>query len=336
MAAPDPEDLWLDLIDAEDSDDRDEQLRLAKRILKLDDTHVDAWWALAKLELPAQGAPTLVQASRCLRACKQVIELDIDHRDAWWRGGQILVEDLGMLEGALNWWQRRREASPSDPEPLIEQVAILADLGLYSDAADRLAQLWAEGMESMMHSQLRRAARLHSIVKKAALREKKDIFQPWDSEHEGWKEVEWSRNRKPAQESTQFLLIAGPLVLLEVTYWNSIEFGGSVIWPMLMGFMLVLLTVLFCIRASKWLSLKLNKPAYNMVRAMDVEVTSGMVCIPDGWRGMKLYLALVKLRAPAWQTRLLRIIDADEKLPAKWRPDIGDLSTVDLILSEEE
>ena len=80
MAAPDPEDLWLDLIDAEDSDDRDEQLRLAKRILKLDDTHVDAWWALAKLELPAQGAPTLVQASRCLRACKQVIELDIDHR----------------------------------------------------------------------------------------------------------------------------------------------------------------------------------------------------------------------------------------------------------------
>ena len=51
---------------------------------------------------------------------------------------------------------------------------------------------------------------------------------------------------------------------------------------------------------------------------------------------MKLYLALVKLRAPAWQTRLLRIIDADEKLPAKWRPNVGDLSTVDLIISEEE
>ena len=332
----DAEDLWFDYLEAEEGGDRDEQLRLVNKTLKLDDSHIDAWWALAKLELPPQGAPTLVQASRCLRACKRVVELDSEHRDAWWRGGQVLVEDLGMLEEALNWWQQRREASPSDPEPLIEQVAILADLGLYPEAAERLSQLWAEGMESMLHSQLQRAARLHSIVKKAALREKKHIFQPWDADHEGWKDVEWSRNRKPAQESTQFLLLAGPLVLLEVTFWNTIDFGESIIWPMLMGFLLVLLTVLFCVRVSKWITMKLNKPAYNMVRAMDVEVTSGMVCIPDGWRGMKLYQALLVLRSPAWQTRLQRIIDGDEKLPAKWRPNVGDLSTVDLIISEEE
>ena len=99
----DAEDLWFDYLEAEEGGDRDEQLRLINKILKLDDSHIDGWWALAKLELPPQGAPTLVQASRCLRACKRVVELDSEHRDAWWRGGQVLVEDLGMLEDALNW-----------------------------------------------------------------------------------------------------------------------------------------------------------------------------------------------------------------------------------------
>ena len=106
----DVEDLWLQAIDAEDAEDRDEMCRLSDEIIDADPENADAWWMRANLELPAKGMPTLREASRCLRACRKVVEYDPENRKAWWRGGQILVEELGMLEEALSWWQRRRYA----------------------------------------------------------------------------------------------------------------------------------------------------------------------------------------------------------------------------------
>jgi len=334
--AIDVEDLWLQAIDAEDADDRDEMCRLSDIIIDADPENPDAWWMRANLELPAKGMPNLREASRCLSACRKAVEYDPENRKAWWRGGQILVEELGMLEEALSWWQLRREVSPTDPEPLIEQVAILSDLGQYAIAAERLNQLWIEGMDAMAHSQLMRTARLHGTVKKAAEREKTLIFRPWEKKHPGWKDIEKDRRRKPASEQTTFLMLAGPLVMIEVMLWNSLEFSGSVWLPMITGFLLVVATVLMGVKWSKSLTMRLNRPAYNVIRATDIEMSSGKVCFPDKWRSEKLYQSLLKYRTDAFQERLEKVVSSGEPLPNNWVPKIPDMTTVDFEFTEEE
>ena len=315
--AVDVEDLWLQAIDAQNENDRDEMCRISDEIIAAEPEHPDAWWMRANLELPAQGMPTLREASRCLRACRKVVEYDPENRRAWWRGGQILVEELGMLEESLTWWQKRREVSPTDPEPLIEQVAILADLGQYAIAAERLSQLWAEGMDAMEHSQLMRTARLHGTVRKAAEREKSMIFKPWEKDHPGWKDIEFQRRRKPASEQITFLMLAGPIVMIEVMLWNSLEFSGSTWLPMITGFLLVIATVLIGVKWSKSLTMRLNRPAYNVIRATDIEMSSGKVCFPDDWRPQKLYQTLLKYRTTAFQERLEKVVQSAEPMPKK-------------------
>ena len=334
--AVDVEDLWLQAIDAQNENDRDEMCRISDEIIAAEPEHPDAWWMRANLELPAQGMPTLREASRCLRACRKVVEYDPENRRAWWRGGQILVEELGMLEESLTWWQKRREVSPTDPEPLLEQVAILADLGQYAIAAERLSQLWAEGMDAMEHSQLMRTARLHGTVRKAAEREKSMIFKPWEKDHPGWKDIEFQRRRKPASEQITFLMLAGPIVMIEVMLWNSLEFSGSTWLPMITGFLLVIATVLIGVKWSKSLTMRLNRPAYNVIRATDIEMSSGKVCFPDDWRPQKLYQTLLKYRTTAFQERLEKVVQSAEPMPKNWKPNIPDLTTVDLIFIEEE
>lgn len=334
--AVDVEDLWLQAIDAQEDGDRDEMCRLSDEIIAEEPTHGEAWWMRANLELPEHGQPNLREVSRCLRACRNSVEFDPENRPAWWRGGQILVEELGMLEEALSWWQARREVSPTDPEPLIEQVAILADLGQYGIAAERLNQLWAEGMDAMAHSQLMRTGRLHDTVKKAAEREKTLIFRPWEEDHPGWKDIELQRKKKPASEQVTFLMLAGPIVMAEVLLWNSLEFSGSPWLPMITGFLLVVATVLIGVKWSKSITMRLNRPAYNVIRATDIEMSSGKVCFPDDWRPLKLYQTLLSYRTEAFQERLGKVVESKEPLPKKWKPSIPDMTTVDLIFVEEE
>ena len=334
--AVDVEMLWLEVLDAQDEDDREEMCRLSDDIIEADPTHADAWWMRAKLELPSEGFPSLVEVSRCLRSCRKVVEFDPDNRRAWWRGGQILVEELGMLEEALEWWESKRKVSPGDPEPLIEQIAILADLGQYKEAARRLEVLNNQVGDPMLTDQMLRAARLSTIVRKAALREEKKLFKPWDKDHDGWKDIEFQKNRKPANDQMTFLMMAGPLVMAEVLLWNSFEFSGSQIFPMIGGFLLVLVTVLVGVKWSKALTMKMNRPAFNVVRAVDVEMSSGRKCFPDSWRSGKLYQALLKFRTPAFRDRLEIIVDTDEQLPNSWKPRIPDMTEVDIGHFEEE
>ena len=239
-----------------------------------------------------------------------------------------------MLEEALSWWEEKRDVSPGDPEPLIEQVAILADLGQYREAALRLEVLNSQVREPMLTDQMIRAAKLSQLVRKAALREEKQLFKPWEPDHEGWKDIEYQRKRKPANEQMTFFMLAGPLVMAEVLLWNSLEFSGSKILPMIAGFLLVLATVLIGVKWSKALTMRMNRPAYNAIRAVDIEMSSGRKCFPDPWRKEKLYQNLLKFRTPAFRERLEILVEADEPLPKKWRPRIPEMS--DFGFGEEE
>ena len=72
--------------------------------------------------------------------------------EAWALGGLILVDHLGMLEDALEWWSNYRDVNPESPVPLIEQASILARYGDYDKASQVSDQiLLLEGHRCPLH-----------------------------------------------------------------------------------------------------------------------------------------------------------------------------------------
>jgi tetratricopeptide (TPR) repeat protein len=318
------EDHYLDAIAALDEGDRDTALNAARKVVTLDNEHVDSWWMIADLELPHDSAPNLKQASRALAACRKVIAIAPDRVDAWVRGGRILADELGMYEEALAWWQGCREQAPFEAVPVIEQTAILADLGMYDLAMDRLNGILEDNLD-LGTQQYARIARLHAIVRKASVQEKSQHFKPWKINHPGWNALTLRADKPPVSENLIFMLSTVPFLMIEVFISRQL-FGEG--WQ---GFcltsLLILTTVAFGMRFSRKIFQSINRPAFNLLRAMDVESSSGYVMIPSEIRTKKLFMFLLSKRPIAYQERLNSIIKQGKKLPLNWQPSIPDLDS---------
>ena len=320
----DADDYYLDSIEAEKEDNIEDALSAAKKAVKIDPEHADAWWMISTLSLPKKDSPSLSQASLSLSACKQVIKLNPNNADAWVRGGRILADELGMYEVALEWWNDCREYAPNDPAPIIEQVAILADLGLYKQAINELSTAWHDSVEGLTPSQTHRVARLHSIINKASEQDSNEHFKPWEKNHEGWDEIRTRMHRGPANESLLFLMLVGPFLLLEVYLSKGLANQG---WTGFIFTTLILLgTCIFGIRWARKVSAKLNRPAFHIIRATDVETTSGKIVVPDDIRKSKLYGFLMSHRSPAYQKRHSLIVESGEKMRNNWKLKIPEFN----------
>ena len=318
------EDFYLDAIAALDEGDRETALNAVRKVVALDSEHVDSWWMIADLELPVDSAPNLKQASKSLAACRKVIEIAPERVDAWIRGGRILADELGMYEEALAWWQGCREQAPYESVPVIEQTAILTDLGMYDLAMELLNGILEDNLD-MGTQPYTRVARLHAIVKKAILQEKSQHFKPWETNHPGWNALTLRANKPPVSENLLFMLSTVPFLMMEVFISRQL-FGEG--WQ---GFcltsLLILITVAFGMRFSRKIFQTINRPAFNLLRAMDVESSSGCVVIPSEIRTKKLFMFLLTKRPIAYQERLNSIIEQGKKLPRKWQPSIPDLDS---------
>ena len=318
------EDFYLDAIAAIDEGDRETALKAARKVVALDSEHVDSWWMIADLELPASSAPNLKQASKSLSACRKVIAIAPDRVDAWIRGGRILADELGMYEEALAWWQGCREQAPFEVVPVIEQTAILTDLGMYDLAMDRLNGILEDNLD-IGTQQYARIARLHAIVRKAIAQEKSQHFKPWEKNHPGWNALTLRSNKLPVSENLLFMLSTEPYLMIEGFISRQL-FGEG--WQ---GFcltsMLILVTVALGMRFSRRIFQSINRPAFNLLRAMDVETSSGCVMIPAEIRTQKLFMFLLSKRPIAYQERLNSIIEQGKKLPRNWEISIPDLDS---------
>ena len=331
------EDYYLDAIAAIDEGDRETALNAARKVVALDSEHVDSWWMIADLELPASSAPNLKQASKSLSACRKVIAIAPDRVDAWIRGGRILADELGMYEEALAWWQGCREQAPFEVVPVIEQTAILTDLGMYDLAMDRLNGILEDNLD-IGTQQYARIARLHAIVRKAIAQEKSQHFKPWERNHPGWNALTLRANKLPVSENLLFMLSTVPFLMVEVFISRQL-FGEG--WQ---GFcltsMLILVTVALGMRFSRRSFQSINRPAFNLLRAMDVETSSGCVMIPAEIRTQKLFMFLLSKRPIAYQERLNSIIEQGKKLPRNWEISIPDLDShldeIGIIEDEEQ
>lgn len=289
---------------------------------------------ISTLLIPKKERPTLTNASRSLNACKKVLEIDPHNENAWIRGGRILSDELGMYDKALEWWHERRKLDSTDSLAVIETVALLADLGLYHQSLDELQRVWEPGMQQLTFEQEKRLSRLHNLVKKVAIDEgKTQYFRPWNLRDSGWNMIRDRMHRAPANETMIYLFLVAPVLLFVVMASPNTATGGF--GNLFFMVIIMLIIVMGGMRIARKISMMLNRPAFNLIRAMDIETTSGRMVISDEIRNSKLYSYLLSNRPPAFRQRLNSIADANEKLSKQWRPIIPDFSEL-TNLNEEE
>ena len=318
------ENHYLDAIEAEENGELENALEHARLAVKADPEHTNAWWMIVGLLSPDGKYPDIEQASKALVACNKIIDIDPTRVDAWLKGGRIMVDQLGLYEDALHWWQRCRDAAPLESVPIIEQTTILSDLGLYAEARDRLGSLFEEDLD-IANSQLARITHLHKTLEMSAERDPKALFKPWQKKHGGWTAIKMRANKAPVSENMLFMMTTVPFLMMEVFVSRSL-FGDG--WG---GFcltsLLILVTVIIGMSFTRKLYQRVNRPGFNLLRAIQFEASSGKVVIPEDIRDSKLYMFLYSRHPPAFQQRLNKIIESDNKLPRNWKINMPDFES---------
>jgi hypothetical protein len=316
--------IWLDAMEANEEGDRGAALAMAEEVVSLDEGHADAWFAIAQWTLPIdsrgkQMMPDMIQASKSMAAIRKTVELDPQNEHAWKIGGEIMVGHLGMLEHGLVWWEGRKDAAPSNVLPYFEQVSILIRLGYFEEAGEYL-----EVLDRMIESQPSksleaRAGRLRGIYEEQASMERELGFEPQNSKDDSWDLISRMRKKKPITETYFLLMFVMPIVFL-------LGSAAMMVVPSTLVVMLLIIAMYFGIaRFSRRLLLKLNRPESFLNRAIDVECSSGKVCVPDDIRVSKLYSYVIKKRTPSFQERLGVIEQSGEPLPMNWGLDVPEL-----------
>ena len=300
------------------------QLLKATEIVEADPNCVEGLWALLNCGLPdlrRDGTyrvdPTLPEAAKGWALAKRIVAIDPTHQGAWIRGAILSTQHLGLAEDTLQWWEDYREHHPSHTTPVIEQAALLIRMGHYAEASQRMEALLDRGMEEMTRDQLFRVERMNRTIQRYYEMEKLDVFRPQNPKHSAWKDIDGMRNLKPASEKFTFFMLAGPLVLWEAIALQWFMPNGC--FGMGIAFMIVYASVLLVKKWSITLTDKRNRPVLDLWRAIEVEATSGKVCVPEKIRDAKLYRTVMTKDYPvAFRQRLEKIVENDEKINNRW------------------
>jgi hypothetical protein len=70
--------------------------------------------------------------------------------------------------------------------------------------------------------------------------------------------------------------------------------------------------------AKRWFQV-FNRPAFNLLRAMNFEAATGFVVMDEEIRTSVLYMYIMQRKPRSWQERMLKIIDKGKPLPNNWR-----------------
>ena len=308
---------YLNALEALDEGDRDLAKKEAKKATNLDPEHLEAWSVYVDACLPPPGVPaTMAQAAQALSAVKKIIALDPSRMDMWVRGGRLMADDLGMLHDALHWWQDCREIAPREVTPVVEMASILADMGEYAQAQARLQSILDDNMDVGM-TQFRKINGLLQLVRAAAAQQEKDIFKPYERHHDGWEAIRQKMRKPPMSENFIFLITAVPILLLLVVMLQGI--GEPSLGTLCLNTLVIFIVIMVCMRnAKRWFQI-INRPAFNLLRAMNFEAATGYTVLDEDMRTSVLYMYIMQRKPTAWQERTLKIIDNGKSLPNNWR-----------------
>ncbi len=318
---------YLNALEALDEGDRDLAKTEAKKATTLDPDHLEAWAVLVDACLPAAGLPpTMAQAAQALSAVKKIVEADPSRMDMWVRGGRLMADDLGMLHDALHWWQACREIAPREVTPVVEMASILADMGEYANAQQRLQSILDDNMDVGM-TQFRKINGLLQLVRAAAAQQDRDIFKPNEKHHDGWEAIRQKMRKPPLSENIIFLITAVPLLLILIILLQGMSGPSFNIGTLCLNTLIILIVILVCMRnAKRWFQI-INRPAFNLLRAMNFEAATGYTVMTEDIRTSVLYMYIMQRKPQSWQERMLKIIDKGTPLPKNWRLRLPDFES---------
>jgi hypothetical protein len=306
----------------------------ATEVVKTDPNCVEGLWALLNCGLPALRRDG---SYRGWALAKKIVSIDPSHRGAWVRGAILATQHLGLAEDVLQWWEDYRTHHPTETTPIVEQAALLIRMGYYAEASQRMETLLKPGMDEMHREQLFRVERMNQTIQKYYDMEKLDVFRPQNEDHSAWKDIDGMRNLKPASEKFTFFMLAGPLVIWEAIALQMFPNIFSGCFGMGFAFMIVYASVLWVKKISISMTDKRNRPVLDLWRAIEVEATSGNVCIPEKIRDSKLYrTVMVKDYPVAFRERIEKIIGSSEPLSKRWEMRFPEWVEFELADNDEE
>ena len=319
------ENHYLDAIEALDEGDREKALLEANKAVKLDPEHTDAWQVISDAHLPEAGKPTdLIAASKSLSAVKRIVALDPSRIDMWVRGGRLLADDLGLMIDALDWWQQVRHHAPYEVTPLIEQATIMADLGLYAEGRERIETILNENMD-VATSQYGRVHQLLGLFNAAIQQDTNQHFKPWENRHPGWMAIESKMRKPPVSETFIFMLVTVPILFAVIILSNMI--AGEGFQAFCLTSIVIFIAVIAGMRFTKNMFRTINKPAFNLLRAMNFESSTGYSVISEDIKISVLYMYILQRKPLAWQERMLLIVKENNKLPKNWKLELPDFES---------
>ena len=316
---------YLNALEALEEGDQERAKAEAKKATTLDPEHLEAWSVYVDACLPPAGVPvSMAQAAQALSAIKKIIAVDPTRMDMWVRGGRLMADDLGMLHDALHWWQACREVAPQEVTPVVEMASILADMGEYEQAQSRLQSILDDNMDVGM-TQFRKINALLQLVRAAAVQQEKDIFKPYEKHHDGWEAIRHKMRKPPMSENFIFLITAVPILLILVIMLQGI--GEPSIATLCLNTLVILIVIMICMRnAKRWFQI-INRPAFNLLRAMNFEAATGYTVLDEDIRTSVLYMYIMQRKPTSWQERTLKIIDNGKPLPNNWRLRLPDFNS---------
>jgi len=317
---------YLNALEAIDQGDRAKARSEAKKATSIDPDHLEAWAIVVEACLPPPGqSPTMNEAAQALSAVKRIVAADPGRVDMWVKGGRLLADELGMLHEALHWWQECREHMPDEVTPVVEMASILADMGEYAQAQQRLQAILDDNMDTGM-TQFRKISALLQLVRVAATQQERDIFKPQERHHNGWVAIRQKMVKPPMSENLIFLMLALPFILLLLVLLPRVNSTPS-FSSLCLNTLLILIVILFSMRqAKRWFQI-VNRPAFNLLRAMNFEAATGCTVIDEDIRTSVLYMYIMQRKPLAWQERMLKIIDNGSPLPNNWRLRLPDFNS---------
>ena len=309
---------YLNALEALEEGDRDRAIRESKKATVIDPEHLEAWSVYVDACLPAGAPVSMKDGARALAAIKKIVAVDPTRMDMWVRGGRLMADELGMLHDALHWWQACRNVAPDEVTPVVEIASILADMGEYAEAQVRLQSILDDNMDVGM-TQFRKINSLLQLVKAAAAQQQQDIFRPNEKHHDGWHAIRQKMTKPPISENTLFLITAVPVLLILIILLQRVRGPSLNITTLCFNTLMILIVILVCIRnAKRWFQL-INRPAFNLLRAMNFEASTGYTVIEEEIRTSVLYVYIMQRKPVAWQERMLKIIDKGTPLPKNWK-----------------
>ena len=89
----------------------------------------------------------------------------------------------------------------------------------------------------------------------------------------------------------------------------------------------IFIAVIAGMRFTKNMFRTINKPAFNLLRAMNFESSTGFNLISEEIRTSVLYMYILQRKPVAWQERMLMIVEESNDLPKNWQLELPDFES---------